>query len=204
VARYRFVDLHIPEAKLLADLTGIRADLTNARDYALALKKLMVAEKPDWTLVEPLSIAIAVAYSRAFTTGVRARLDDTDLTALTSAQREAHDHLRAYRDKHVAHSVNAFEHNQPRAHYWAERVEAEGIVAVGCSHGRVASLSTRHIEDVVELTTTLLVHVDARIAGEQAQLLAIVRKMPLDEVLAGGQGAFRVDSDTPADKARKR
>ena len=204
MATYRFVDLHIPEAKLLADLTGIRADLTNARDYALALKKLMAAEKPDWSLVEPLSIAVAVAYSRAFTTGVRAKLHDTDLAALTPGQREAHDHLRAYRDKHVAHSVNAFEHNQPRAHYWAERVEAEGIAAVGCSHGRVASLSTRNLENVAELTTTLLAHVEARIAGEQAQLLKIVRKMPLSEVLAGGQGAFLVDSATPVDKARKR
>ena len=148
MATYRFVDLHIPGAKLLADLTGIRADLINARDYALALKKLMVTEKPDWSLVEPLSIAVAVAYSRAFTTGVRTKLHDTDLAALTLGQREAHDHFRAYRDKHVAHSVNAFEHNQPRAHYWDERVDAEGIVAVGCSHGRVASLSTRDIENV--------------------------------------------------------
>ena len=142
MATYRFVDLHIPEAKLLADLTGIRADLTNARDYVLAIKKLMESEKPDWRLVEPLSIAVAVAYSRAFTTGVRTRLDDADLAALTPKQRDAQHRLRAYRDKHVAHSVNAFEHNQPRAHYWAERVEAEGIVAVGCSHGRVSSLST--------------------------------------------------------------
>ena len=83
-------------------------------------------------------------------------------------------------------------------------MEAEGIVAVGCSHGRVASLSTRDIENVAELTITLLAHVEARIAGEQAQSLEIVRKMPLNEVLAGGQGAFRVDSDTPVDKARKR
>ena len=164
----------------------------------------MESEKPDWRLVEPLSIAVAVAYSRAFTTGVRTRLDDADLAALTPKQRDAHDRLRAYRDKHVAHSVNAFEHNQPRAHYWAERVEAEGIVAVGCSHGRVFSLSTRDIENVAALTTTLLAHVEARIAGEQARLLEIVRKIPLSQVLSGGHGAFRLDKNAPVDKVRKR
>lgn len=202
MATYRYVDLHLAEARLLADLTGIRADLETARAYAQRLSALLRSERADWSLVEPLSVALSVAYSRAFTTGVRTRLDDSDLVGLTPAQLEIHSHLRAYRDKHVAHSVNAFEHNQPRAHYWAERVETEGIVAVGCSHARVASLSSAVVEGVDELITAVAAHIDARIANEQKALLAVVRALPLAEVLAGGQGAFRLEQGTRVDRAR--
>jgi hypothetical protein len=204
VGTYTSVDLHIPEARLLADLTGIQADLVRARTFAVTLEGLMRSDNPDWSLVEPLSIAVAVAYSRAFTTGVRTNLKEDDLATLTPAQRDAHQRLRAYRDKHVAHSVNAFEQNQPRAEYCVERLDSEGIAAVGCSHGRVSSLSSRDIEDVIELTTTLWTHVDARIKQERAKLLAIVRKMPLAEVLAGGQGAFRIPDGADVGKTRLR
>jgi len=204
MATYTFVDLHIPEAAVLADLTGVEADLRRAREYAEALQKQMESVRPDWSLVEPLSVAVAVAYCRAFGPGVRSNLREDDLTCLSPAQRDAHDRIRDYRDKHIAHSINAFEHNQPRAHYCLERVETEGITGIGCSHGRVSSLSSQDILNVIELTNVLLLHVSARIKEEQTKLLAIVRTMPLAEVLAGGQGAFRVNSDTPVGKARRK
>jgi hypothetical protein len=204
VATHTFVDLHIPEAAVLADLTGIEADLRRAREYAQVLDSQMRSAKPDWDLVEGLSAAVAVVYSRAFGPGVRANLREDDLACLSPGQRDAHDRLRAYRDKHVAHSINAFEHNQPRAHYCLERVESEGITGIGCSHGRVSSLSSRDVANVIELTAVLLQYVGARIKEEQTKLLGVVRAMPLTEILAGGQGAFRVDSDTPVDRPRRK
>jgi hypothetical protein len=187
---HTWADLHIPEAAVLADLTGIRADLVRAKETANALAAILKSQKPDWSLVEPLSVAVAVAYSRPFLSGVRLSLKEGDLAVLTPFEREAHDHLRAFRDKHVAHSVNAFEHNQPRAQYCVERVETEGITGIGCSHGRVSGLSSDDVERVPGLCSTLLNHVDARIAAEQKRLLPIVRAMPLAEVLAGGRRAF--------------
>lgn len=204
MATYTWVDLHIPETQLLADLTGIKADLERARDTAFQLQRVMSAEKPDWSLCEPLSIAAAVAYSRPFMTGVRSRLGEDDLSTLTPGQREAHDHLRAYRDKHVAHSVNAYENNNPRAQYCVERVRDEGITGVSCSHGRVSGLSTSNIANIGELTAILIERVERRIKDEQARLLEMVRKMPLEQILTGGQGAFQIDHTTPIDRPRKK
>jgi hypothetical protein len=203
MATHTWVDLDIPEAQELADLTGIDADLHRAKDLAQMLMAEMTSAKPNWKFAEPLSMAITVAYSRAFMTGVRARLTEADLSVLTPTQRIAHDRLRAYRDKHVAHSVNAFEENQPRAQYCVERVQTEGITSIGCSHARVVSLSTDDIESVSELADVLLKHVAARIAVEKTKLLSLVRSMPLDKVLAGGQKAFQVDRDTRLDRSRR-
>lgn len=204
MATYTWVDLNIPEGVLLADLNGVSVDLKNAREMARTLNKEMESERPNWQLVEPYSIAIAVTYSRPFVTGVRERLGEQHLSIMTPEQRGAHERLRAYRDKHVAHSVNAFEENLPRANYCAERVQEEGITAIGCGHGRVAGLSSKDLNDVIDLTTLLLGYIDSLMSKEKSKLLSIVRAMPLDAVLAGGQKAFVVNRNTRMDRARKK
>jgi hypothetical protein len=204
MATYTWADLHIPEAATLADLSGLSWDLRCAREFAELLAGEFAAEKPNWRLVEPLSIAITVMYSRPFVSGVRRRLGETDLAILTPEQRAAHDHLRAYRDKHVAHSVNAFEENLPRANYCLQRVNEEGITAIACGGGRVTGLRGADLKNVIELTTVLGAHVDSLIAKEQERLLVIVRKMPLEEMLAGGQKAFVVDTQAAVSKRRKK
>jgi hypothetical protein len=203
MATYTSVDLNIPQATLLADLNGISVDLGSAKDMAQLLKDSLDSGRPKWEIVEPYSIAIAVRYSRPFVTGVRTRLGEEDLTIFSPEQRDAHERLRAYRDKHVAHSVNEFEENLPCANYCEERVQVEGITSIGCSHSRVAGLSPRDIGDIVELSTLMLNHVETRMAQEQTRLLSIVRGMPLDTVLAGGQKIFVVGRKTKIDKRRK-
>lgn len=204
MATYTWVDLNIPEGALLADLNGVSIDLESAKEMAQTLLKEMESEEPNWQLVEPYSIAIAVRYSRPFVTGVRTRLGEKELSILTPEQRAAHERLRAYRDKHVAHSVNAFEENLPRANYCAERVHDEGITAVSCGHGRVAGLSPADLNNVIELSTLLRMHVEDLMSDEKARLLAIVKAIPIETVLAGGQKAFVVSHNTRVDKARKK
>jgi hypothetical protein len=204
MATYTWVDLHIPEAAKLADLSGILWDIQKAQEFAKLLAAEFSAERPNWQLVEPLSIAATVTYSRSFSGGVRHRLGEADLKTLTSEQRVAHDFLRAYRDKHVAHSVNAFEENIPRANYCVERVNEEGITSISYSGGRVVSLSGADVNALIELTTLLHAHIEAQIATEQARLLPIVRSLPLQKVLAGGQKAFKVDARTKVTDRRKK
>ena len=203
MATHTWADLRIPEAARLADLSGISWDLRSAREFAETLTAELVAEKPNWQIIQPLSIAVAVMYSRPFMDGARSWLGNKDLAILTPEQRAAHDHLRFYRDKHVAHSVNAFEENIPRAQYCVERVEDEGITAIGHGGGRVVGLSGAEVNAVLELTTVLEAYVDGEIVKEKQRLLEIVRKMPLEEVLAGGQKAFVTDA-TKISERRKR
>lgn len=204
MATHTWVDLQIAEAARLADLSGILWDLRQAQEFSKLLANEFTAAKPNWQLVEPLSIAVTVMYSRPFLGGVRHRLGDDDLKTLTPEQRRANDHLRAYRDKHVAHSVNAFEENIPRANYCIERVKEEGITGISYGVGRVISLSGTDVNAIIELTTLLQAHVETQIASEQARLLPIVRSIPLQEVLAGGQKAFVVDTRAKVAERRKR
>lgn len=192
MANHTWVDLQIPEAAKLADLSGILWDLQRAREFAELLAQEM--SKINSRLIEPLSIAAVVMYSRPFSGGVRLRLAEDDLKTLTPEQRSAHDHIRDYRDKHVAHSVNVFEENIPRANYCVERVHEEGITSIAYGGGRIIGLSGAEVTSIIELTKALEKQIEARIVAERERLLPIVRSMPLQDVLAGGQKAFVASS----------
>lgn len=204
MANYTWVDLDIPAAGILADLHGVQWDLKNARDWAKTLLARRIADPPELDLVEPLSVAVGVMYSRPFVTGVRTRLGEADLVIFTPEQRLAHDRLRSYRDKHIAHSVNAFEENYPRANYCSERVREEGITSISCGGARVLGLSSNDLNDVIELSEIMLKHVEKRMSAEQERILPIVRNLPLDEVLASGHKSFSVPRNDKIHVRRKR
>ena len=203
MATNTFIELDLPETADLADLTGVQVDLQTAKEWALKLQEMLSADRPDYSLVDPLSTAILVRYSRAFVTGVRQHLGEEALRRLTDIQRNNHAFLRALRDKHIAHSVNCFEESTPIARYWVERVETEGISDVSCNHQRVAGLSRGDLRAVVELADVFLEFVGERIKEEKARLLPIVRAMPLEDVLSGNRGPMVVGQG-PVDKRRRR
>lgn len=203
VPTYTWVDLFIPEAERLADLAGILWDLKKAREFAQLLRDEFSKPQPNWSLVEPLSISAVVMYSRPFLSGLRLRLDETALKILTREQREAHNYFRSYRDKHVAHSVNIFEENTPRADYCVERVKEEGITGISYGTSRIVGLSSADLEALIDLTRVLEVHVEGQISVEQDRLLPIVRGMSLDLVLSSGQHAFTTNPRSSVTKKRK-
>ena len=143
MATHTFVEIDMPEAGTLADLTGIRYDLESARSLAKRFQVMMEEEKPHFDFVDALTVAILVRYSRPFCSGVRKWLRDDALRVLSEDQRHKHDRLRAFRDKHIAHSVNALEDNQPVARYVEGRADKEGVYAVECHHDRVVGFELR-------------------------------------------------------------
>ena len=204
MATNTFVEIHFPEAAELADLTGILYDLESARSMAQLLVKVLDDEKLRRDFVDPLSTAILVRYSRPFVTGVRKWLGEEGLKVLDSQQRKKHERLRAFRDKHIAHSVNAFEENQPVARYWLERVKDEGITSIECNHTRIIGMSSADLEDVIELSTAMLSYVEARLKEEKTRVLEIVRQIPVEQILAQPQSGPVIPDLTKIDRGRKR
>ena len=128
-----YVELRVPEARRLADLVGISTDLDRVAEYAgYVLDGFKDGNQPPSNILGPVSIAVAITYSRPFTTGVRARLSDDDLRIFNVEELTAHNRLRAYRDKHFAHSVNCYEENVVRAHYREGRQHSEGFLSISC------------------------------------------------------------------------
>ena len=198
-----YVELRFPEAHRLADLVGISSDLDRVTEYAsYVLDKFKDGNRPPSDILGPFSIAVAITYSRPFITGVRARLGDDDLKILDEQELAAHNHLRAYRDKHFAHSVNCYEENVARAHYRAGRERHEGFLSISYQSARVEGMSRSNLGNALHLSQKFAQHVHQLMGEEQKRLLEVVRSKSIEEVLAGGKKVFNADG--PIDKARKR
>ncbi len=202
-----YVELDIPEVNKLADLTGVRRDLEAAQQFAIRLRELRGQEQYDSLLVDALTTAVLVRYARAFGEGVRHplnKLDQQILESLSEDQREKHEELRKYRDCHIAHSVNSFEENIPIARYWVETVQQDGIEAIECNSVSVIGMSVGDVEDVVEITSILLSRLDERLKDEKANLLKLVRQIPIDKILSGPRQARETGATLSVTQRRRR
>jgi hypothetical protein len=180
MANYTFAEIDIPEAERLCDLTGIKQDLEHAIGFAEALQK-HYHEPP---ISDALNVAVLIRYFRAFGKSVRANLTDADASSTLSKDEFAnHRRFRALRDKHIAHSVNAYESNQFVARYCQERVHAEGVTSVAVTTTRVMLMAPHDIHMLIELARSLIQHVVQQIEEEEQRLLLIVRKIPINELL---------------------
>jgi hypothetical protein len=198
MATHSFAEIDIPEAAKLESLMGMSYDLQQAKAFALRLKSILADGRLDRDLIEPLWIAAVVQYFRTFGGGVRQNLNEILLDSLTREQRQGHDWLYELRGRHVVHSVNTFEHSQTIARYVVEDVKDKGITAIECNHYRVIGPSLLDVDGLIALADTLLKGVDSLAREEKARLLTVVRRMPLDTVLAGRtKDAYQPDMDRP-------
>lgn len=104
---FKKVQIPIDEVKQLADLGSIQYELGIAKQLCdLALMPCDDTNK-NAILIDGLVTAALIRYVRCFHhTGKRHSLSREDVP---EDLLEAHDHLKSLRDKHVAHSVNAYE-----------------------------------------------------------------------------------------------
>ena len=71
----------------------------------------------------------------------------------------------------------------------------EGISSIGYIHERVISIGKDDAGAISELCELFLRHIAEWIRKEQTDLLILVRKMPVDDVIAYGKGVHLPDLD---------
>ena len=202
MATNAFVPINIEEAEHLADLTGISHDFETTKQFATQLKE-MLEGGPSHPLHEPMTTAILVSYSRPFKKGKRHFLGkQTDLETLSQEQRFAHDKFLLWRDKHIAHSVNVFEENQPIARYWVERFDDEGFTSVECNSIILTGMSLHDVEMVIELATHFIEELKQQITREKKKVLEVLQSLPRDQVLTMAK-PVKVSSMKDVGKNRK-
>ena len=204
MATYTFVHFEHEQAAALAGLQSIHYDLWSAIQLCEYFESQSQNGYPPSEITDAFSTAILVRYSRAFVSGVRKGLGEGAMASLSVRQRANHKRLRAFRNKHIAHSVNAFEDTKVQARYCEERVQEEGITAVSAAHYRVVGLSSRDVGDVMDLCKALLVYVDAKIEEEKKRLLYILRSMPIADVLSRASSPVLVADHSKIGRRRAR
>lgn len=181
MAIWRFVNLDLPEAKLLADLTGILNDLKATIDICdLFLQER--SRNAELILLESLTAAVVVRYARSFKSGVRSRVPTEILDNLTDEQKNIHDWIIGLRDKYVAHSVNAFEENTVVAYLVPEERGPKNVSSISVQQQRLVSLSNEDIAQLKSLSIVISENVTKLLELENKKVLEIARTLPMEEL----------------------
>ena len=207
MATHTFVYFEHEEAAEIARLQSIKFDLQSTVQLCDFFEEQCAQSAYGYAgpeMTDAFSTAILVRYSRAFVSGVRRGIGSEVLENLPPEQRENHQRIRAFRDKHIAHSVNAFESTKVQARYCLERVEQEGITGVSTEHHRVMGLSSKDVREIQDLCRVMIDHLDREVKKEEARLLAILQSMPVSEVLSRPSIPVLIPDHSQIDKRRPR
>lgn len=183
----------VPEAQWFRDLAGIKDDIEQMKGYLGLLSEQVAENHRDFWLWEGITSAIAVAYGRCFNQGVRARVPQRAFEAAPTEILEAHQFMIELRNKHVAHSVNAYESNSlvVRLAYFRQPLH---IAEVTVETMRFAPVSDGELRLITRLVEWVQVFVDAEyererkrvfdlVASQDLNVLAEQRREPFDEWL---------------------
>ena len=203
MAVWRFVDLNIPEACLLADLASQANDLQATADICdLALVEF--AKKPlVLGLLEALTSGAVVKYARCFASGVRTTFPSSVLEELPENQNRDHDYFIALRSKYIAHSVNVFEETQIVAYLVPEESGPRGVASISVQDYRLVSLGADDFNRLKALSLELRRRINILIEEEKRKVLDAARKLPVDGLYSQIDLPKRVAVDSDVTKTRK-
>lgn len=185
----RHIHLEFPEAKRLADLSGMEWDLKACVSYCEALLRGEGNDADlarELTKTTSLSISAFISYGRCFKGGVRRETELQLGAGITDADRPSHEELIAIRDKFVAHSVNDLEHHRARVWLYPEGGR-EGVFGVTVESLYEAVLPSRTYEQLIQLCQKHLQWIETEMNNESAKLKDILlQRYSLEQLYAMG------------------
>ncbi|MFQ5779329.1 MAG: hypothetical protein ACE5HN_00920 [Nitrospiria bacterium] len=201
---HTFVNIDLEEAAYLADLTGVEYDLRSTIELCDELKELIEASDYRGSRIDTLSTTISVRYSRSFGSGVRKKINIENIGSINEKLLEEHERILAIRNKHIAHSVNAFEENQVVGYYVLENPEEKGIRSISVQHGRVVGLSYSDADSIIQLSKLALEYVKSEIEKEKSKILKLVRQKDVNEFIYNASDRVPMIGKKDPRKKRKR
>jgi hypothetical protein len=166
---YRYVNPELPEAKRLADLSGIASDLECCRDYCDRFTDTFPSDRD----LQCFAVFIAIKYARCFNQGARKGTSRELLSILKEDDRQIHDIIYALRDKHIGHSVSDWEAHFPRVWLTPEE-EGRGIASVSIESQETLAPSPRLIGRLKEVVEKLLEWIKSEMRAEETKLFQVV------------------------------
>lgn len=181
MATYRYVEIDLKgEGARLADLFGIRQDLSAVRDYCIRYIKDYIKD-PDLYCILTF---IVIKYARSFNGGVRKQTSDELLNSMSKHDREVHDIIYALRDKHVGHSVSDWESHIVRLYLVPEERGPKDFSVSITSHS-VLGPPPNLMQELIGLIDRLLLKVSEWEKSEQSRLHTLITsRHSMDEIYA--------------------
>jgi len=172
------------KATEMADYHAILLDLGFVMQCCTELLVLLEKPKQDGPHVRALFTAALVAYVRCFSTGVRSAKVNPDIFASIEGALQRHQSIKDMRDKHIAHSVNAFEDTSIGAVLSDPAAGQKTVRGTITLTGSRVSDSAEGIKQIGSLAKIAFESTKARFDALQVDVLAEARALNIDELYA--------------------
>lgn len=193
-----------PEASSVADIHGWLQDINTARALFARLCFELEAASPDDILIDALSAAAVVRYSRCFTSGLRARLKPSEMLATSdAADLELHDRIRGVRDWHVAHPVNVQEAHTLMVIMEAEPYRFPGAIGFSSRATADLPLDPSEMDAAVRLCDRWIRFLEQRLVDAQEALIPLANRLSREELLALPQDELQTSQNIRARRQQR-
>lgn len=164
--------LNFKEAQLLADLKGIKCDLQMVINFCEKYKEVARAKESNFCMLEALSIAAVIKYSRIYAKGRRRRIPVVWLDDMPEKLKATHNECLRLRNKFFAHSVCNDETNTcvARLNKVGSKLEFKQVSVI---HDRLVALGINDMEHLALLSKNLLEKIDTQIEKEKITVTKI-------------------------------
>ena len=168
----------------LPDIHGWAQDIQSARELANRLFQEYSAENSDPVLLDALSTAVVVRYSRCFSTGIRARLSIERLSTASPAEIDLHQRICDVRNLHVAHAVNEQEVHALYVILDGSPDATTGAIGFSSFSSFDLPLQPYDVSALSELCEKWISWLNTQLIQEQAPLIALANRFSRAELLS--------------------
>lgn len=186
-------ELDLEESRDTEEFHAVYRDLefvVNVSNYLIQVMEQRERQQGEPTSVgtssfleQALYTAALVAYVRCFSTGKRKhRLDDSIFKGDAEHLLERHQYYKNTRDKHIAHSVNAFEITKTAAWIKGQDTDAPEIQMVGAIYTYMMSETIDDIRSMMKLATYVQTIVHGRLNNANLKLSERVHNLSKEEL----------------------
>lgn len=201
-----FIPITEGEAHALADMYGVLQDLRWVSRASRRLAGDVADPLTNHVKLEAMQAAVLIRYGRCFKSGVRSAflIPAKWIDELPDKLREIHRQANALRDKHIAHSVNDWEINEPVAELRFDANNEPEIVSVSVRQHRILAVPDGWADDMETLATTLADRVEHVYHEEQQRVLELLKGMSAEEIRRRRNAPGRLPGLQDVGKARGR
>lgn len=176
-------EISFPAARELAELRGVIADLEYVVHATKKQLELLSQPEHDEVVVRALYTAALITYARCFTDGKRWKLDVSIYESFEGEPVVVHRQLMDTRNKHLAHSVNAYEDYRSGAVLAPNGTEVIGVAYLHTSRATDDLQGVDQLRRLASAAGTYLMNVAKELESEvlktaQAMSVAQVEALP--------------------------
>lgn len=173
-----------PVETRVPNIHGWLEDIHAAHDMATRLLHESRAENPDPVLLDALTTATIVRYSRCFTSGIRKRLSINELADASPEEIEIHEKILTIRNRHIAHPVNEQEVHALYVILDGSPEATTGAIGFSSYSSSESPLLRFEVSSLMELCEKWFRWLEAQLVEANTQLFPIASLLSRAELLS--------------------